>query len=69
MNKIFSTNDPDTVKRLREKTKQDIEKTKVQDVATAAPSLIGPAVHNAIGKWVDGFPITPDMVLKALGKA
>ncbi|MBN2318509.1 MAG: hypothetical protein JXR49_05500 [Acidobacteria bacterium] len=28
----------------------------------------GPAVHNAIGKWITDFPITPDRVLKALGK-
>ena len=40
-----------------------------EDVATVVPALIGPAVHNAIGKWVDGFPVTPDKVLKALGKA
>ena len=40
-----------------------------EDVATVVPALIGPAVHNAIGKWVDGFPVTPDRVLKALGKA
>jgi xanthine dehydrogenase molybdenum-binding subunit len=40
-----------------------------EDVATVVPALISPAVHNAIGKWVDGFPITPDKVLKALGKA
>jgi CO/xanthine dehydrogenase Mo-binding subunit len=40
-----------------------------EDVATVIPALIGPAVHNAIGKWVDDFPITPDKVLKTLGKA
>jgi CO/xanthine dehydrogenase Mo-binding subunit len=40
-----------------------------EDVATVTPTLIGPAVHNAIGKWVDDFPMTPDRVLKALGKA
>ncbi|MFP3975704.1 MAG: xanthine dehydrogenase family protein molybdopterin-binding subunit [Chloroflexota bacterium] len=40
-----------------------------EDVATVVPALIGPAVYNAIGKWVDGFPVTPDKVLKALGKA
>jgi len=27
------------------------------------------AVYNATGKWVDELPITPDRVLKALGKA
>jgi len=40
-----------------------------EDVATVIPALISPAVHNAIGKWVDDFPITPDKVLNALGKA
>ncbi len=40
-----------------------------EDVATVTPTLIAPAVHNAIGKWVDGFPVTPDKVLKSLGKA
>lgn len=40
-----------------------------EDVATVIPALIGPAVHNAIGKWADDFPITPDKVLKTLGKA
>ena len=28
----------------------------------------GPAVHNAVGKWIDDYPITPDRILKALGK-
>jgi xanthine dehydrogenase molybdenum-binding subunit len=40
-----------------------------EDVATVVPLLLGPAVHNAIGVWVDEFPITPDRVLKALGKS
>jgi CO/xanthine dehydrogenase Mo-binding subunit len=40
-----------------------------EDVATVIPALIGPAVYNAIGKWVDEFPMTPDRILKALGKA
>jgi CO/xanthine dehydrogenase Mo-binding subunit len=39
-----------------------------EDVATDVPALISPAVFNAIGKWVEVFPITPDRVLKALGK-
>jgi xanthine dehydrogenase molybdenum-binding subunit len=39
-----------------------------EDVATVIPALLGPAVHNAIGVWVDDFPITPAKVLKALGK-
>lgn len=40
-----------------------------EDVATVIPALLGPAVHNALGVWVDDFPITPAKVLKALGKA
>ncbi len=40
-----------------------------EDIAADIPALISCAVHNAIGKWVDDFPITPDKVLKALGKA
>jgi CO/xanthine dehydrogenase Mo-binding subunit len=40
-----------------------------EDVATVVPALLGPAVHNALGVWIDDFPITPDRVLKALGKA
>ncbi len=40
-----------------------------EDIATIVPTLIGVAVHNAIGKWVEGYPATPDRVLKALGKA
>jgi CO/xanthine dehydrogenase Mo-binding subunit len=40
-----------------------------EDVATVVPALIGPAIYNAIGRWVEGFPATPDKVLKALGKA
>jgi CO/xanthine dehydrogenase Mo-binding subunit len=39
-----------------------------EDVATMIPALLGPAVYNAIGVWVDDFPITPNKVLKALGK-
>ncbi|MCJ7605356.1 MAG: molybdopterin-dependent oxidoreductase, partial [Dehalococcoidales bacterium] len=40
-----------------------------EDVATIVPTLIGVAIHNATGKWVEGFPTTPDKVLRALGKA
>ena len=39
-----------------------------EDVATMIPALLGPAVYNAIGVRVDDFPITPQKVLKALGK-
>ncbi len=40
-----------------------------EDVATVLPALVGPAIHNALGVWVEGFPTTPDRVLRALGKA
>jgi CO/xanthine dehydrogenase Mo-binding subunit len=39
-----------------------------EDVATVVPALIAPAVQNAIGKWPERFPLTPDTVLKTLGK-
>ncbi len=39
-----------------------------EDVATMIPGLLGPAVFNAIGVRVDDFPITPQKILKALGK-
>ena len=39
-----------------------------EDVATMIPALLGPAVYNAIGVWIDDYPITPDKILKALGK-
>lgn len=39
-----------------------------EDVATDTTYLLHGAVYNAIGKWVDDGPITPDKVLKALGK-
>ncbi len=39
-----------------------------EDVATVVPALLGPAVYNAIGVWVDDYPITPGKVLEALGK-
>jgi CO/xanthine dehydrogenase Mo-binding subunit len=40
-----------------------------EDIATVVPALLGPAVYNAIGVWIDDFPITPSRILKALGKA
>ena len=39
-----------------------------EDIATVVPALLGPAVYNATGVWVDDYPITPDKVLEALGK-
>jgi xanthine dehydrogenase molybdenum-binding subunit len=40
-----------------------------EDVATVVPALVGPAVYNALGVRIDDFPITPSVVLRALGKA
>jgi CO/xanthine dehydrogenase Mo-binding subunit len=40
-----------------------------ESAATVTPGVLGPAVYNAIGKWIYDLPITPDKVLKALGKA
>ncbi|MBN2186102.1 MAG: xanthine dehydrogenase family protein molybdopterin-binding subunit, partial [Dehalococcoidia bacterium] len=40
-----------------------------EDIATVTTFLLQGAVYNAIGKWVDDYPITPDKVLKVLGKA
>lgn len=40
-----------------------------EDPNALTRSLIRSAVHNALGVWVDEDPITPDRVLKALGKA
>jgi CO/xanthine dehydrogenase Mo-binding subunit len=34
---------------------------------TVAP-LIGAAIHDATGVWIDEFPFTPERVLRALGK-
>jgi xanthine dehydrogenase molybdenum-binding subunit len=36
--------------------------------AVTAAALLVPAVYNAIGKWIEDTPVTPDRVLKALGK-
>jgi CO/xanthine dehydrogenase Mo-binding subunit len=37
--------------------------------AAVAAALLVPAVYNAIGVWIEDTPVTPDKVLKALGKA
>jgi len=39
-----------------------------EDTADSPASILGSAIYNATGKWVDDYPITPDKVLKALGK-
>lgn len=40
-----------------------------EDIATVLPALLSPAIHNALGVRIDDFPITPDRILNALGKA
>jgi xanthine dehydrogenase molybdenum-binding subunit len=40
-----------------------------EDVGNDTTYLLHGAVYNAIGTWVDDGPITPEKVLKALGKA
>jgi CO/xanthine dehydrogenase Mo-binding subunit len=37
--------------------------------AMTAAEILVPAVYNAIGKWIEDSPVTPERVLKALGKA
>jgi CO/xanthine dehydrogenase Mo-binding subunit len=37
-----------------------------EDIATVIPALLVPAIYNAIGVQIYEFPITPDVVLKAL---
>ena len=37
--------------------------------AAAGGALLVTAVYNAIGKWIEDTPVTPDKILKALGKA
>jgi CO/xanthine dehydrogenase Mo-binding subunit len=39
-----------------------------EDIGTVVPGLLAPAVYNAIGVWINELPITPDKILRALGK-
>jgi CO/xanthine dehydrogenase Mo-binding subunit len=39
-----------------------------ENSGAAMSGITGGAVYNAIGKWVLDYPVTPDKVLKALGK-
>ena len=39
-----------------------------ENIGAATSALTAGAVYNAIGKWILDFPITPDKVLKSLGK-
>lgn len=40
-----------------------------ENIATVVPALLGPAIYNAIGVWIDDYPITPARVLKGLEEA
>jgi CO/xanthine dehydrogenase Mo-binding subunit len=41
----------------------------VGEVATSpGPSAVLMAVSNAVGVWLHEYPLTPDKVLRALGK-
>jgi xanthine dehydrogenase molybdenum-binding subunit len=40
-----------------------------ENVGASLSGIVAGAVYNAIGKWILDFPITPDKVLRALGKA
>jgi CO/xanthine dehydrogenase Mo-binding subunit len=39
-----------------------------ENVGASLSAITCSAIYNAIGKWIFDFPITPDKVLKALGK-
>ena len=39
-----------------------------ENVGASLSAITSPAVYNATGKWVYGFPVTPEKVLRALGK-
>jgi xanthine dehydrogenase molybdenum-binding subunit len=39
-----------------------------ESLGAVTSTILAGAVHNATGKWITDFPITPDKVLKALGK-
>jgi CO/xanthine dehydrogenase Mo-binding subunit len=39
-----------------------------ENIGASLSAITSSAVYNAIGKWILDFPITPDKVLKALGK-
>ena len=39
-----------------------------ENIGAAMSGITASAVYNAIGKWIPDYPITPDKVLKALGK-
>jgi CO/xanthine dehydrogenase Mo-binding subunit len=40
-----------------------------ENIGASLSAITSSAVYNAIGKWILDFPVTPDKVLRALGKA
>jgi CO/xanthine dehydrogenase Mo-binding subunit len=38
-----------------------------ENIGAAMSAITSSAIHNAIGKWIDDYPITPDKVLRAVG--
>ena len=39
-----------------------------EDTGASLSGITAGALFNATGKWVNEYPVTPDRVLKALGK-
>lgn len=39
-----------------------------EDIGAAMSGITAGAIYNAVGKWVHEYPITPERVLRALGK-
>lgn len=39
-----------------------------ESVGAALSMILAPAVYNAIGVWIDDFPITPDKVIEAINR-
>jgi len=42
--------------------------TGVSEPANCSSFLLVPAIYNAIGEWFEEIPVTPEKILKALGK-
>ena len=47
----------------------DYEKASGKAIYTMDIDFSAPAVHNALGIWTDDSPLTPAVVLKALGQS
>ncbi len=39
-----------------------------ESIPSSGTTLVALAVHNALGVWIDDIPVTPEKILKALGK-